>query len=640
MGSQRLPGKVMAELGGYPILQWVCHRVMKSQMVDKWVIVTSADASSDPIAKFCEANHYEVYRGSESDVFSRFVACANKYQPEYIVRVCADSPFTSAVLIDDLIMQVSSGDVYLANHKPTAECQVADGFGAEVLLVSELLNSAGDPQDKQILEHVSLGLAARSQRRSAEIDDRLKFPYLRFDIDSRYDLESMRKLVDTTQIGLDCEPWEIVVKKLSSEIQDVLETLFPMNRSLAGEANRQTLEVLQTLVPISRHSIASDSKVYDWNVPREWSVNEGWIKNRHGEFLVDFFENQLHVISYSSSVDLEVSLDELVDHLHTHELGGAIPYRTSYYVEQWGFAVTREQYERILADGGPFQVRIDASFDRGVMDYADLVVQGQRAQEILVSSYICHPSLANDSLSGVILSAFLARHIGAMKKPRYTYRFAFVPETIGALVYLKSLGDSWARIFCGLQITTVGGPGSFQLKQSWDVTHPINKLARKALEDCKKEYSTLEFDIHGSDERQYSSPGFRINMVTIGKDIYYTYPQYHTSLDNLDFVSGRQIAESLMVYLDLISKLESRRVFVRTEPRGEPMLSKRHLYHEIGGSLLPDKSMSQLDMALWILFLTDGLRSTDDIAEKINVDSDEVLSACLDLTQHNLLREI
>ena len=270
--------------------------------------------------------------------------------------------------------------------------------------------------------------------------------------------------------------------------------------------------------------------------------------------------------------------------------------RTTYYKRDWGFCVTKEQLELIRRQEGQFHVVIRAEFRTGSMDFAEHVVIGRSEKVILISTYFCHPNLANDSLSGVILTAFLARHLSSLSNLRYTYRIVFVPETIGAIAYLQQLGNEVKHVECGLQITTVGGPGRFCVKSSWDSSHPINQITRTALEESGAQFNIMPFDIHGSDERQYSSPGFRINMATIAKDMYYQYPEYHTSLDNLDLVTGVHIQESFEVYLKVIKQLESRRVFSRTNPFGEPMLSRHDLYDHIGGGSLPGSTSDRLDL--------------------------------------------
>jgi aminopeptidase-like protein len=274
------------------------------------------------------------------------------------------------------------------------------------------------------------------------------------------------------------------------------------------------------------------------------------------------------------------------------------------------------------------------------MTSAEAIHEGASKREVLISSYICHPAMANDSLSGVLLAAMLSRYVSELANRRSTYRFVFVPETIGAISYLASNAEQAKNIDFGLQITTVGGPGEFQIKSSFENSHAINRIISGVLEQNGKPFSTLPFDIHGSDERQYSSPGFRINMATLAKDIYYSYPQYHTSLDNLDFVNGEQIAETFILYTKIIDEIEKRRVFVRTEPHGEPMLSRHDLYNLFGGALLPGSDISELDLVLGLLFHTDGRLSTSDIAVIMNQNENLILETSLMLTSKNLLLEI
>lgn len=640
MGSTRLPGKSLAKLGDKAVLEWVCRRAMKSELVEKWVVATSEDESSDSVAAICRSIGIEVVRGSETNVLSRFAEAIRRHEPQYVVRVCADNPFVWGPLIDDLIRQVREGDVYLANHRPHQFCSVADGFGAELISAGELVELAATCTDSSVREHVTISLVSRHPSRVVDIDDALNYPYLRFDVDTQQDLARLNALTGRNSVTLDSHPSAIIKTALEIETQEVLEDLFPLNRSLAGDESRKTLKYLNGVIPLRLKHIQTGSKVFDWEVPPEWFVQEGWIVGRSGTKLVDFKQNHLHVISYSAPVDRTVDLEELQEHIHVHALADAVPYRTSYYKRDWGFAVSQKDLGRIVDDGGPFHVLIRSGFRDGYLDYADLVIPGTSKREVLVSSYFCHPSLANDSLSGVILATFLARHLLNKQALKFTYRFAFVPETIGALAYLQELGDDVSNIYGGLQVTTVGGPGDFQLKKSWNPEHPINRIARNVLEASGRAYTELDFDIHGSDERQYSSPAFRVNMLTIAKDIYYSYPQYHSSLDNLDFVNGRQICESLRLYIDFIHQLESSRTFVRTDPRGEPMLGKRDIYRQMGGSLLPIGGMSSLDLILWVLFLCDGIMTTSDVALKLNLNPEEVKNTCELLVAHGLLKEI
>jgi aminopeptidase-like protein/spore coat polysaccharide biosynthesis protein SpsF (cytidylyltransferase family) len=607
--------------------------------VQDWVVATSEESDSDPIVNICSRLGFEVYRGSETDVLARFIACIETHEPQYIVRVCADNPFVCPEVIDDLIGQLTVGDEYIANHRPHQFCRIADGFGVEIARAASLLEVAQNSTDASVREHVTTKLVSSHPRRQIRVDELLRFPYLRFDIDTSEDLARLNAFVNASSIGVATPATSIVRKYIANEIQELLEHLFPLNRSLMGPSNRLTLDALEEIVPLDRKSVATGTQIFDWSVPEEWTVSEAWIANLAGVRVVDLKNNYLHVVAHSNPVDNHFSLRELESHLHSHELSGAIPYRTTYYKRDWGFCVTREQLELIRREEGPFHVVIKAKFQTGSMDFAEHVVIGRSEKVILISTYFCHPNLANDSLSGVILTALLARHLSSLPNPRYTYRLVFVPETIGAIAYLHQLGNEVKQVECGLQITTVGGPGRFCVKSSWDANHPINQIVRSALEESGAQFAVVPFDIHGSDERQYSSPGFRINMATISKDMYYQYPEYHTSLDNLDFVNGVYIQESLEVYLKVIELLESRRVYSRTNPFGEPMLSKHDLYDSIGGGSLPGQTSDRRDLMLWILFLSDGHQSTVDIARQLGVDESTICGLSELLALRGLLEE-
>lgn len=248
---------------------------------------------------------------------------------------------------------------------------------------------------------------------------------------------------------------------------------------------------------------------------------------------------------------------ELRPRLHRHpELAGAIPYRTSYYKRNWGFCVTHAQYAEMERHDGPFKVVIDSELNPGALTYGEYLVPGRSTEEYLLSCYLCHPSMANDSLSGVLLTAFLARYIAGLKNRHWSYRIVFVPETIGAIAYCACNEAAMKAIDIGLVITTVGGPGKFGYKQSFDPLHPINAMIEDVLAETGTEFITYPFDIHGSDERQYSSQGFRINAATICRNRYYEYAYYHSSFDDLSFVTAKQIAETLEIYVRLIDRLE------------------------------------------------------------------------------------
>lgn len=639
-GSTRLPGKARLELGGRPLLEWVVGRATRARRVDRWVVATTTSPDDDWIVDIAARHGCGIVRGSVTDVLSRFRSAIDTYSPNHVVRVCADNPFVCPDLIDELCSRIGARD-YLANHRPTSSTPIADGFGAEIISARALIevdDAGASDRDK---EHVTVAIAERTAHEPpVAIDVDLMHPYLRFDVDTADDLDHAKALVESAGISMVSTPVEIVRAELGMQLQTDLEALFPLNRSLMGAANRATLDYLSDIIPLRRHAVESGRRLFDWVVPPEWTIGSGEIRGRSGDSLVRYSDNHLHVMTYSRGVDETVGLEELLRHVHTHARPDAIPYRTAYYSDDWGFCVTHSQREAIIADGGPFRVIINANKHSGTMDFADLVIPGLNQREMLVSTYFCHPSLANDSLSGVLLTAHLARFVASLPQRKYTYRFAFVPETIGALAYVHHAGADLGKVDFGLQITTVGGPGTFQVKRSWDERHPINALIDRTLDACGVTYEVLPFDIHGSDERQYSSPGLRLNMTTIARDMYYTYPQYHSSLDNLDFVNGRQIAETLGIYCALIREIEDRRVFVRVDPVGEPMLRRHDLHDLVGGSVLPGGSRDTTELLLWIAFLCDGINSVDDIARRLNEPRERILQVCDGMVRAEILREI
>lgn len=423
------------------------------------------------------------------------------------------------------------------------------------------------------------------------------------------------------------------------QLQQTLERLFPLCRSLTGEPNRQTLRALAEIAPLTVHEVPSGTPVLDWTVPDEWAIDGAWIADARGRRLVDFADHNLHVVGYSVPVDARMDWAELAPHVHTHPtLPEALPYRTSYYRRDWGFCVTHAQAAALAAAPGPLQVRIDSRLAPGSLSYGDLLLPGQRSEQILLSAYICHPSMANDSLSGAVLLAYLARWLAARPERQYSYRCVWVPETIGALTWLARNDASARQIDMGLVVTTCGGPGPMSTKQSWDARHPINRIVHEVLTARGRPFHTYPFDIHGSDERQYSSPAYRINMASIHKDRYYEYPQYHSSADDLALVNGAQLAEALQVHQAVIERLEMREVYRRVQPGGEVMLSRHDLYPPQGGAQRPELGgRSELDLILWLLWHCDGRRSLDDIAHALDVDIDLLRPIALRLCERGVL---
>ncbi len=436
---------------------------------------------------------------------------------------------------------------------------------------------------------------------------------------------------------------------ITQEINSYLKRLFPLNRSITGDSNRDTLKILEEIVPLKIIEYPSGQQAYDWTIPKEWNIRDAWIKNSKGEKIVDFQKSNLHVVSYSTPICQKIKWGELKEHLHyLEELPDAIPYRTSYYHEDWGFCLPFSQFSNLNSQlstlnsqlsNSEFEVFIDSELKDGSLSIGELLISGKSKKEYLISCYICHPSMANDSLSGVITTAYLARYLLEHKDElEHSYRIIFVPETIGAITYCANNEVAMKQIDTGLVITTCGGHGRFGYKQSWDASHEINQMVEDVFRKKNIDYITYPFDIHGSDERQYSSQGFRINCVSITKDKYYEYPEYHTSLDNLDFVKPEYINESLQCHIDLVELMDKNIIYKNLYLNCEVMLSKHDLYPKTGGALLPNSEVSTLDVILWILFYADGTISSYNIAEKLGVPPKMIYAHASRLEEKNILK--
>ena len=425
-----------------------------------------------------------------------------------------------------------------------------------------------------------------------------------------------------------------------NKIDFFLKKLYPINRSLTGQGNRITLKSLKEIIPLRIKSIKSLTKVYDWVVPLEWKISDAFISDESGNKIIDFKKNNLHLISYSNKINKKISWNQLKKKLYFSQKSiNAIPYRTSYYNNDWGFCVTKLQYNLLKNLKGKYKIFINSKFIKGTMNYGEYLIRGKSKKEILISTYICHPSMANDNLSGVILTTFLAKYISKIKNLNWSYRVVFVPETIGAISYCKLNEIRMKKISYGLVVTCVGGPGKFSFKQSWNKDHFINKITKKVLKKKGYKFDIKKFDISGSDERQYSSQAFKINTVTVSKDQYYTYKQYHTSLDNLQFVKAGNIYKTLGVYKEIIKNFEKRKTYVVTNKFCEAMLSKHNLYPKIGGEILPkENKYSNISLTMWVLYLSDGSNTINEIAKKLQVSIKLLKKINNKLVKKNLLK--
>jgi len=427
---------------------------------------------------------------------------------------------------------------------------------------------------------------------------------------------------------------------ITEEINHYLDILFPITRSLTGKGNRETLRVIQEIIPLKIKEVPSGTKVYDWIVPDEWNIKGAWIKDRSGSTLVDMANCNLHVVSYSEPVKMIMDWDQLRPKLNwIDELPDAVPYRTSYYKRDWGFCVTKDQYDAIR-EAGTVEVFIDSEFSQGSLSYGEILIPGKSEKEILISCYICHPSMANDSLSGVILTAFIARSLMSdQPELMHSYRIIFVPETIGAITYCATHEEQIKELVAGLVITTVGGPGKYGYKQSFEKNHDINGIIESVLNEMDIDFITYPFDVYGSDERQYSSQGFRVNVASITRDKYYEYDYYHTSLDNLDYVKAKNISESYDIYRRIIARLDRNLTYDTVQKYCEPMFGKRNLYPSLGGGLLPpEEEMDDLDCMLWLNYFCDGTHSLFGISEAIGATVEQLHRIARILESRGLLK--
>ncbi len=444
-----------------------------------------------------------------------------------------------------------------------------------------------------------------------------------------------------------------------NQIRKILNDLFPLNRSLAGPGVRETLNyITDNYLPNSQiKSIASGSKVFDWEVPPEWKVEEAYIKNVHGERIIDYKVNNVCLVSHSESVDKIVSEEELFSHLHTlPDYPDWIPYRTSYYKRDWGFCCAHNLLtsEKFL---GPFEVKIDSELiTNGNLNWLECIKEGDSEKEILISSYCCHPSLANDNLSGVVASVLLFKYLQSLET-KYTYRLVIAPETIGAISFLSQADTT--KILGGMILTCVAGPGEYSIKEGFDRIHWINQAAHNALRIVtNNHYKTYPFSPDGSDERQYSTPGFRIVTPSIHKSKYYEYPEYHTSADNLDFISASSLMKTINIYKEWINLIESFCYPVRTQMHGEYQLGRQGLYPLLGGTLSqPSHNANQfgslnqqfdldskieingehLDAFNWLMHLADGTLSNFEIAQKSNLNIQIINQSISALHQKRLI---
>tara|TARA_B110000046_G_scaffold118347_1_gene125106 strand:+ start:449 stop:1798 length:1350 start_codon:yes stop_codon:yes gene_type:complete len=441
------------------------------------------------------------------------------------------------------------------------------------------------------------------------------------------------------------------------EIDKTLNDLFYICRSITGEGNIRTIEYLiKNIIKGGEiKSIKSGKHVFDWKVPPQWEIKDAYVKNKFGEKIINFKNNNLHVVSYSDPFKGKVTKKELLNHLHTlPNRPNAIPYRTSYYNKTWGFCCSQKliKSESFV---GPFDVCIDSCFkEDGVLNWFEYKKKGKSDKEILISTYLCHPSLANDNLSGLVMSSFLIKELNKIET-YYSYRLLIVPETIGAICFLS---ESYSKkIIGGMIVTCVGGPGKLSIKEGFDSNHWINEAANLSLKSYTRgDYIKYPFTPDGSDERQYSTPSFKIVTPSIHKSKYYEYDEYHTSDDNLKFISSSNIQETLKVHIKWIKNIESFCYPERYMKSGEFQLGKRGLYPNLGGTInqlayeensngfqsrvfnSEIVSSQHLEAFNWLMHLCDGEKSNFEISKISKIDIDVINESIQIFHKNNLIK--
>jgi len=420
-----------------------------------------------------------------------------------------------------------------------------------------------------------------------------------------------------------------------AEMYALIEELYPLCRSITGDGLRETLRRVGSRIPLDIVEVPSATPVLDWTVPNEWNIRDAWVADARGERVIDFRRSNLHVLNYSAPVRRRMTLTELRPHLFTlPEHPDWIPYRTSYYQENWGFCLEHRRLERLAE--GEYEVVIDSTLAPGSLSYGECVVKGSTADEVLVSCHACHPSLANDNLSGIAVATALARALGE-RRLRYTWRFLFIPGTIGSITWLATHAEVVPRIRHGLVVSCVGDDGGFTYKRSRRGDATVDRAVQHVLRHGGARHSVEDFVPYGYDERQYCSPGFNLPVGCFMRTPNGRYPEYHTSADNLDLVRPDALAGSLEVLLQVAEVLEGEGQYLNKSPRGEPQLGRRGLYGATGGvAQLPGFEFA----LLWVLNYSDGEHTLLDIAERSGTAFGGIRRAAEELIKAGLLTEV
>lgn len=418
-------------------------------------------------------------------------------------------------------------------------------------------------------------------------------------------------------------------------LYDLVEELYPICRSITGDGVRKSLQIIRKQIPLEVHEIPTGTEVFDWTIPKEWNIRDAWIKDSDGRKIVDFQNSNLHVLNYSIPVDKEITFSELKEHLYTlPDQPDLIPYRTSYYNEQWGFCLSHNQLREMQDE--KYHVCIDSTLENGSMTYGELFIKGKSTGEVLISCHICHPSLGNDNLSGVSVAAHLAEHL-MQKKLHHSYRLLFIPGTIGSITWLAQNESKVQNIKHGLVLSCVGDAGNITYKKSRRGDAEIDRIVKQVMADSDAKFETRDFSPYGYDERQFCSPAFDLPVGCFMRTPFGEFPEYHTSADNLNFVKRDSLADSLSKLEQVVQVIENNRTYQNLNPKGEPNLGKRGLYELTGGNNQNELNHMAI---LWVLNLSDGKHSLLDISERSGMSFKTIKQAADALLNVQLLKRV
>lgn len=419
-------------------------------------------------------------------------------------------------------------------------------------------------------------------------------------------------------------------------MHDLAKRLFPICRSLTGDGVRETLAILGEHLPGLRVvEVPSGTQVFDWTVPNEWNIRDAFIADTSGRRVVDFRHSNLHVVGYSEPMDRVMSIGELRPHLHSiPEMPDAIPYITSYYNRSWGFCLTQNQRDSLSDDN--YRVCIDSSLEPGSLSYAELIIPGASEKEVLISTYVCHPSMANNELSGPVVATRLAMWLARQDNLRHTFRFVFVPETIGSIAYIsRNLVELKRRVVAGFNVSCIGDERRYSYLPSRRGNTWSDRVAKHVLRHIDPDYRQHTFLERGSDEQQYCAPGVDLPIASVMRSKYGTYPEYHTSKDDLTLVTPQGLQGGFNALKACVEAIEADLRY-RCTQYCEPQMGKRGLYPPLGTRAVVHAVRMRMD----ILCYCDGEHSVLDIAEILNRPISDVIPFVKELEEHALIERV